>query len=33
LETVLIDPESDVATVMQHAAQEAQAALEEKLAE
>ena len=31
LETVLIDPTADVATVMQTAAQEAQAALDEKL--
>ncbi len=31
LETVLIDPDADVATVMQTAAQEAQAALDEKL--
>lgn len=33
LETVLIDLEADVAVVMQNAAQEAQAALEEKLSE
>lgn len=33
LETVLIDPEADVAAVMQQAAQEAQAALDEQLAE
>jgi multiple sugar transport system substrate-binding protein len=33
LETVLIDPEADVAEVMQQAAQEAQAALDEKLSE
>jgi multiple sugar transport system substrate-binding protein len=33
LETVLIDPDADVAAVMQQAAQEAQAALDEKLAE
>ena len=33
LETVLIDPEAEVATVMQQAAQEAQAALDEKLSE
>ena len=31
LETVLIDPNADVAQVMQTAAQEAQAALDEKL--
>ena len=33
LETVLIDPEADAATVMQQAAQQAQTALDEKLAE
>jgi len=33
LETVLIDPDADVAAVMQTAAQEAQAALDEKLSE
>lgn len=33
LETILIDPTADVATVMQQAAQEAQAALDELLAE
>jgi multiple sugar transport system substrate-binding protein len=33
LETVLIDPEADVAEVMQQAAQEAQAALDEKLSQ
>ena len=33
LETILIDPEADVATVMEEAAQQAQAALDEKLAE
>jgi hypothetical protein len=33
LETVLIDPAADVATVMQQAAQEAQTALDEKLAQ
>jgi hypothetical protein len=33
LETVLLDPEADVTTVMQQAAQEAQAALDEKLSE
>ena len=33
LETVIIDPEADVAAVMQQAAQEAQAALDEKMAE
>jgi hypothetical protein len=33
LETVLIDPSADVADVMSAAAQEAQAALDEKLAE
>jgi multiple sugar transport system substrate-binding protein len=33
LETVLIDPDADVAGVMQTAAQEAQAALDEKLSE
>jgi hypothetical protein len=33
LETVLIDPEADVAKVMHTAAQEAQAALDEKLSE
>jgi multiple sugar transport system substrate-binding protein len=33
LETVLIDPEADVAEVMQQAAQEAQAVLDEKLSE
>jgi multiple sugar transport system substrate-binding protein len=33
LETVLIDPEADTAEVMQQAAQEAQAALDEKLSE
>ncbi len=33
LETVLIDPDANVAEVMQRAAQEAQAALDEKLAE
>jgi len=33
LETVLIDPDADVAQVMGAAAQEAQAALDEKLAE
>jgi len=33
LETILLDPEADVATVMQQAAQEAQAALDELLSE
>ena len=33
LETVLIDPEADAAEVMQQAAQEAQAVLDEKLSE
>lgn len=33
LETILLDPNADVAAVMQQAAQEAQAALDEQLAE